>query len=346
MERQAIILGLDHEQLIKEFISFSTMELGAIKMNEVINKVNTSGKVIRFLIEARRINAKIRSDDFLACIHSSSSFTFSKAETISVAAITLLMKWNHEVGKPNELSDDIYLNKSFFLILDKCDSFKTHINSAPNFFERFNNHLERILKISILKNNTPKIKTEIYFDSTLCGAIQSGQKTEFRTNDNLEGINFSPDEWKLEGYDREKGAKFISPFLRESITIENPYKFQSNIKVYDEANSSSVRSNIAITSFGIQRIKEVNQTDAIKEGYGLFKEKLEELFLEDPSLDGELCLFREDWIKKHGVQSFAKNEWLWVFEFKKYEQSDNYSNQISKLKLSDELIKELSNAKV
>lgn len=341
MERQDIILGLDHEQLIKEFISFSTTELGAIKMNEIIKKVNSSGKVLRFLIEARRINVKPGSEDFLACIHASSSFTFSKAETISVAAIALLMKWNHEIGKPNELSDDIYLNKRFFSILDKCDRFKTHINSAPNFFERFNNYLERILTISILKNNAPKIKTEIYFDSTLCSAIQSGQKTEFRTNDNLEEINFNPDEWRLEGCDKEKGAKFFNSFLKESIFVKQPYRFHSNIKVYDDANSSNIHSNITITSFCIQRIQDVDQSDAIREGYGLFKEKLEKMFSEDPSLDGELCLFREDWIKKHGVQSLAKNEWLWVFEFKKY-----ILTSIDKLILTDEQIEELGNLKV
>lgn len=316
MKKEALIFGIEHEFLLKEFISFATMEFGSLKMNEIIKNVNTSGKVAKFLFEAKRISLRLGSDDFLGCIHSSTRFVFSKAETISIAAIAILMKWNHDAGDPCFLSDEIYLNTIFFSILDKCDGFKTHVGSIPNFFERFYNHLERIVKLRVLKSNTPVVKTEISFDSVLCDAIRSGEKTEFRVNDNLEGINFEPDEWRFEGYDVEKGAKFFCAFLGEFILVEYPYRFRSIIKVFDVTNPLIVHSEIMITSFRIQRIRDVNQDDAKREGFGAYKEKIEELFIKDPSLDAELCLFQDDWIVKYGQGTFVNNGWLWIFEFK------------------------------
>lgn len=315
MNRQTLILSLDHDLLFKEFILFATKELGTIKMNMIIKNVNSSVRVGKFLQEARRINLRLGTDDFLGCINSSSSFFFSKGETISIATISLLKKWDYEIGSPNGLSDDIYLNKVLFSILDKCDGLKTHMKSAPNFFERFNNHLIRIITLDIVKNNIPDIKTEITFDSILCGAIKNKDKTEFRVIDNLEGINFTPDEWKLNSYDKENGALFSNNFLGESILVQFPYKLGSNIKVINSSFPYLIEFQIKITSFYLQRLKEVNQTDACREGFGAYKDKVEELYLQYPSSDAEYCLFLENWIEEHRM-TLAMNGWLWVFEFK------------------------------
>lgn len=131
------------DKLLSEYISFATKELGTIKMNEIIKKLNKSNVVFKFIGEAKRLNTRLGTDDFVGCIHSSSSFFFSKAETISVASLSLLIKWNYEVGIPNGLSDNPFINKRIFSILEKCASFKTHIRSSVNFFDRFFDVLDK-----------------------------------------------------------------------------------------------------------------------------------------------------------------------------------------------------------
>ena len=332
MNREKLILVFEHELLLKEFIVFATRELGTIKMNEIINKVNTSSKVSKFLIEARRINDKLGSEDFLACIHASSSFTFSKAEKISVAAIALLIKWNHEIGKPNCISDDIYLNKRFFSILDKCNGFKTHINSTSNFFERFYEQIDRLFTLRIIDSVIPKVNTEVYFDTTLCNAITSGWKREFRLNDNLDGINLNPSQWIYKGYEQGRFAKFNNDSLEISRLIELPFQLKSIIKVFDYLNPSKVHSEIKINSCYLQKIKEVNNDDARNEGYEEYYERIQKKIELDPTMDTGLYIFREDWIEKIGRTEFDKNIWLWVYVFEKI--NPTYSKSVSSLDLS------------
>lgn len=342
MNNEVYIQSCENEFLLKEFLQFAVTEFGTIKVNEIINKVNSSGKVSKFLFEAKRINLRLGTEDFLGCIHASSSFIFSKAESISIAAIILLKKWDYEIGKPNAISDNVFLNKRFFSILDKCDCFKSHIKSSPDFFMRFYNHLEMILTRSVLRNNTPVVKTEISFDIILRGAIKRGQKTEFRVIENLEGINFKPHEWIFEGYIKEKGPKFYSAYLGESIVVEYPYQPGSIIKVLDSSSSANNYSQIKIISYYIQRFKDVNQTDAIREGFNAYKDKIEKIYLIDPLADAELFLFQEDWIEKYGSGTFAANVWLWVFEFEPY----CLSKGATTLGLSQASIDSLMNASI
>jgi len=261
MSRETLISGVEYELLLKEFILFANRELGKIKVDEILKNFSSSEKIAKFLFKVQRLNIRLGTDDFLGCIHSSRSFVFSKAETISVAAIALLMKWDQKVGKPNGLSDDIYLNKIFFRILDKCDGFKTHLGSGPNFFERFNDHLLNMETRNEFKSDIPVFKTEITFDSILCSAILSGKKREFRVRDNLEYINRSPNVWKLDSYDNENGAVFSSDFLDGSILVNYPYKPGSIINVYDLSNTSRIHSQIKILGCHLQRFRDVDPED-------------------------------------------------------------------------------------
>jgi hypothetical protein len=342
MDRDEFINKANSYQLINEFLKFSLLELGEIRLGKIINKVNSSDKIKKFLREANRINMPLGSDDFLACIHSSSSFTFAKAEIICIASIILLKKWEVEIGTPHGLVDDIYINNRFFKILDKCDRLKTHVGSDINFFERFNNHLERVVILDIIKNNPHIIKKEISFDSILCGAIKTGMNTVFRVNDNLDEINFSPDLWSLKNYDAEKGAVFIDNYSGETVLIGFPYKLGSIIDVYDSSDPSKIQTKIQIYSCEVQRIRNVNQRDAIKEGYSAYKDKIEELFNEDPSIDAELCLFIKDWQNKYGNSILAYNIWLWAFYFK-IDHSTRIEMVSTALELSPEAIERFLN---
>ena len=336
MIRETLILGIEHESLLNEFLLFSSGNLGSTKMDEIIKKVNTSGVVSKFLYEAERINERLGTDDFLGCIHSSRSFFFSKAETISVASIVLLKKWNYLIGEPKNLSNDIYLNKIFFSILVKCDGLKTHIKTGSNFFEKFSNHINKFYLSNTFNNHTPEIKKDIFFDSVFCKAIKERKKTEFRVIDNLLEINLLPDTWKFVSYDKYNGAILSTFYLDEPLLVYFPYKLGDIINVYNSENPNKIDSKIKIISCYLQRLKDVNNSDVEKEGFGVYEEQIENMFQRDPSLDAAYILFLEDWMDKHGGTLF-RNEWLWAFQF---EIQETFS-QLPSQPVSDEFLKKL-----
>lgn len=207
--------------------------------------------------------------------------------------------------------------KRFFL----AKSTKYDLSGKPTFFDKYSNLLENLLNNSMqqivdrndLISNSSTVKTEITFDSILCSAIKSGQKREFRVRDNLEYINLAPDLWNIDKQDNENGAFFSSEVLGASILVRFPYKPGSIINVYDLSNSSKIYSQIKIIGYGLERIRDVDPEDAIREGFGAYKERINEILSEDYTADAELCLFHEDWAKKYGDHCQATNEWLWSF---------------------------------
>lgn len=125
----------------RELVNFFEKQYGEIKLKDIFEKVETSKKINKFLRETFERRVRPGTNDYLTVIHSSSSFTFAKAETIFMASAILLHKWNDAIGKTLQTSDDHYLNSVFFSLLQKCDAYKTHISSTTNFFTEFFNYL-------------------------------------------------------------------------------------------------------------------------------------------------------------------------------------------------------------
>lgn len=125
----------------RELVNFFEKQYGELKLKEIFEKVETSKKVNRFLRETFERRVRPGTDDYLTVIHSSTSFTFAKAETIFMASSILLHKWNDAIGQTLQTSDDYYLNSVFFSILQKCDGYKTHISGASNFFTEYFSYL-------------------------------------------------------------------------------------------------------------------------------------------------------------------------------------------------------------
>jgi hypothetical protein len=138
---QEIINNVTFSDVLQTFVDFFQKQYGELKAKEISIKVYTSKKVNKFLSETNYRKIKPGTTDYLTVIHSSTNFTFSNAETISFASVMLLHKWNIDVGIPNNLSTDYYLNTVFFSLLKKCDNFKTHISGHDNFFSRFNDYV-------------------------------------------------------------------------------------------------------------------------------------------------------------------------------------------------------------
>lgn len=158
MTRNEIIETVPFLLSFREFVIFFERQYGEIKLKDIVEKVHTSKKCINFL--RLTFDRKIRpgTDDYLTVIHSSSSFTFAKAETISMATAVLLHRWDDAIGKTLQTSDDFYLNKVFFSILEKCDRYKTHIATTSNFFTEFLLHLSNYVDNSRFANPAKELE--------------------------------------------------------------------------------------------------------------------------------------------------------------------------------------------
>lgn len=142
--REFIINTVPFARLLGSFLSFFGVEYGQKLVEELGTKVYTSKKANKFLLETRQRRIKPGTDDYLRVIHSSSHFTFSKAENICFASIMLLHKWNIEVGVPAGISSDHYLNTVFFSMIDKCNRYKRR-SADLHFLERFMEVLENLV---------------------------------------------------------------------------------------------------------------------------------------------------------------------------------------------------------
>jgi hypothetical protein len=129
----------------RELVNFFEKQYGEIKLKDVFEKVKTSKKINKFLRETFERRVRPGTNDYLAVIHSSSSFTFAKAETIFMASALLLHTWDDAIGKTLQTRDDHYLNSVFFSLMEKCDGYKTHISSTSNFFTEYFNYLSNYI---------------------------------------------------------------------------------------------------------------------------------------------------------------------------------------------------------
>ena len=155
MTKSEIFNKVNSATLISDFVKFSTKELGEIKIREINDKVNKSKRVAEFLKETRRLNKPMGTNDFLGCTHSIISFTFAKAEIISIASVLILERWNTSINIPNQIASNEYLREIFFRIIDKCNAYKINQNDSQNFFNRFYKYLEDGLDNIIEDNNDP-----------------------------------------------------------------------------------------------------------------------------------------------------------------------------------------------
>lgn len=125
----------------RELVNFFEKQYGELKLKDIFEKVETSKKVNKFLRETFERRVRPGTNDYLAVIHSSTSFTFAKAETVFMASSILLYKWNDAICQTLHTSGDYYLNNVFFSLLQKCDGYKTHISTTFNFFNDYFSYL-------------------------------------------------------------------------------------------------------------------------------------------------------------------------------------------------------------
>lgn len=327
MNNDIVLSSLDFKVVISEFFKHSKSELGNGKVNEIIEKINSSKRVVTFMNDEMKINQTPSPIDFFNCINSSTSFFFSDGIEIAFANSLLLLKWNEEIGTIYELSDDGYLNQTLFFILNKCEKIKNKKNSG--FFENYKNNIYKIFLSIYGYNSKDEIKNNVILNTMMCKAIEAELKTQIIINDNLEAINFEPNEWEFISYNSIDGVKFKNVLLNEYYNVSFPYKLGDEIDVY-ENGKSSIKFRIKLTSAFIIRIQSLSNDNAQDLGYGIYEKEIEEIYQQDPSLDAELILLRKDCFEKFGSLCLLNNLWTFVFEFEYSKPSNSEMSQLLK----------------
>lgn len=183
-------------------------------------------------------------------------------------------------------------------------------------------------------------QTKIFLDEPLCNALLKGLKTTIRSSVNLDDINVYPDGFLLKKIDINQGALFniemkeICDILGvNELKIDFPYKMGEKIEII-EKETNQHRSNLILNSVYIQRFREITNSDAIKDGYSVYENEIENLEDKYPGCDAELTLLEKDWGKLY-ENPVGINIWTWVFGFKF--ENKGYSS----INLSEEQINQL-----
>lgn len=189
-------------------------------------------------------------------------------------------------------------------------------------------------------------QTKIFLDKTLCDAILNEKKTTIRCIENLEYINTYSDGFSLKSIDIKQGALFnivmkeIYDILDlDELRIEFPYKLGEKIGII-EKETNKHRFNLLLNSVFIQRFREIDNMDAINEGFSVYDAKIKKLEDKYPGCDAELILMQEHWEKLY-KNPIGKNIWTWVFGFK-FDRI-NINATASSKNLTDEQIERLLN---
>lgn len=205
---EKIISSVRYVELSEVFYKFFIHELGHAKFMEVYKKVKTSNKIQTLLYDAKRDRIKLGTNDYLITLHSSTSFVFSKAEIIFLASVMVLGYWEDQIGKPNQFSDDIYMNRMFFELVSKCEAYKIHTSSSPNFFGKLCQFLNDIFSDRQIINLNEDLEESESFERFLCDQLQ----------EEYDEIYDEDDEIPLESNEstNELNKFYTSPFISES----------------------------------------------------------------------------------------------------------------------------------
>lgn len=189
----------------------------------------------------------------------------------------------------------------------------------------------------------------ILFTSEMVRAILDGRKTQTRRilkfpetgnpPDETRGFVFKPEYythpcpygqpgdrlWVRETFTL---TQFNKPVYRSDARDKDGYRW-SSIEIGDPKNEVkwkpsiymprwASRITLEITSVRVERLKDITQEGAEKEGWPcLVGSAFPEDFKEGISGNGQRTWFRKLWNKINGPGAWEKNPWVWVIEFKK-----------------------------
>lgn len=111
------------ESILNKYYSDYKILLGEIKYNEISNKINESNYARKLFSESNRDRIKVTMIDFTTYIPKM-VLVFGKPETIALASLKILERWNKEVNRSGGLGSGEDLKVAIFRILSSCERMK------------------------------------------------------------------------------------------------------------------------------------------------------------------------------------------------------------------------------
>lgn len=88
---------------VNEFLRNYEKNFGTIKYSKEKEKSETSKRILKFLEAYKQKPVPVNGDDFFTLTTNDPSYLFAKRETIAVAALLLLNKWDYEINQEIQL---------------------------------------------------------------------------------------------------------------------------------------------------------------------------------------------------------------------------------------------------
>ena len=116
--------NLTYKQILESNIRFYLNEYGRKKFHKVLQKVQTSKKLGNILKLSIQMMKAPNENDYLYNLMETPIFMFAKPDTIAMAGLLLLERWNQECNTELDLANEIELKEIAFRILLKCEKLK------------------------------------------------------------------------------------------------------------------------------------------------------------------------------------------------------------------------------
>lgn len=112
-----------YESILSKYFHDYKIELGELKYNEISNKINLSNSVRKLIDENNRDRIKVTMIDFTSYIPKM-VLMFGKPETIALASLKILERWNKEVNRSGGMGNGEDLKVAILRILSSCERMK------------------------------------------------------------------------------------------------------------------------------------------------------------------------------------------------------------------------------
>lgn len=165
----------------------------------------------------------------------------------------------------------------------------------------------------------------IAFIQELTKQVEIGNKTMTRRLTGLEKVNISPDDFRFDGLDEKDPNIYYFEELKFGEPTENYIIARSKYTVDEIVSIESSEKKIQIISVRAERLQDISEEDAIKEGIEIkllnstFGGKnLYKNYLDNPSDKylSAISSFSTLSKKIYGEDCWYYNPFVWVYEFK------------------------------
>lgn len=164
----------------------------------------------------------------------------------------------------------------------------------------------------------------IAFIQELTKQLEIGNKTMTRRLTGLEKVNISPDDFRFDGVDEKDPNIYYFEQLKVGEPTENYIIARAKYKVGEILNVESSYKTIQIISVRAERLQDISEEDAKKEGIILHLQPWGKAYSHETKamaqaislFDTRVLAFKSLSIKIYGEDCWQYNPWVWVYEFK------------------------------